>query len=417
MKLQSVRGTHDLFGVDAQKYLQVITALEGEAALFGYGPIFTPTFEFFEVFHRTLGESSDVVSKETYTFEDRGGDKITLRPEGTAGVVRSLVENGRLRELPVRHYYHGPMYRYERPQKGRQRQFHQIGFELIGVESHLGDIEVISLAWSLLKKLNLRGSTQLEINTIGDQESRQSYRSELVKYLTGIKDKLSDDSQKRLAVNPLRILDSKDAGDKSLLANAPEFSAHLNSASKDFYSKILDGLNSLGIPFEQNQKLVRGLDYYRHCVFEIKNSELGAQDTILGGGRYDGLVEMMGGPATPAVGWAAGIERLCLLLPDPAKPASLVFVVATEASCDNAALKLANELREQMIGVEVPYSGNMSKKMKKADKAQAPFAIIIGPDELAKNAVVIKDLRKNTQQQHPIDQVATHLSRLLSTKV
>jgi histidyl-tRNA synthetase len=412
-KLQSARGTHDLFGADVYKHLTVTEQLNLTAKLFGYTPIATPIFEFFEVFHRTLGETSDVVSKETYTFEDRGGEKITLRPEGTAGVVRSLIEHGRLRELPVRHFYNGPMFRYERPQKGRQRQFHQVGFELFGVENHFGDVELIHVAWSFLKSLKLQGDVVLEINSIGDQDSRKAYRDELVKYLQAHTSQLSEDSQKRLVTNPLRILDSKEKTDQDLLKNAPQFDSYLNQESKDFFNGVQEGLKALGIPFVINPRLVRGLDYYRHCVFEIKSSALGAQDTILGGGRYDGLIPMMGGPATPAVGWAAGIERLALLMPVVPESTIDAFVFGMDQSTELHALSIAAELRDAGISVEVPYSGNMGKKLKKADKAQAKVAIIIGADEFAKGEVMVKDLRANQQTSIPVKSLIKHIQPLL----
>ncbi|MGZ3744950.1 MAG: histidine--tRNA ligase, partial [Pseudobdellovibrionaceae bacterium] len=314
-KFQRVRGTRDLLPEDNIKFRFVETTAHQLSLLYGYGEIETPLFEFSEVFHRTLGETSDVVSKETYTFLDRGGDSITLRPEGTAGVARAFVSEGMAQNLPLKFYYSGSMFRYERPQKGRYRQFKQLGVECLGVDSPLADAECIAMAWDLLKKIGIAGKCHLEINTLGDTESRVLYRKALVDYFSQHWEKLSDDSKMRLEKNPLRILDSKDEGDRALIAQAPSLQDHLNESSKVFFAALLKGIESLGIPFKINTKLVRGLDYYCHTVFEFVTSELGAQGTVLGGGRYDGLIEMMGGPKTPGVGWAAGVDRLSELVP------------------------------------------------------------------------------------------------------
>ncbi|MBM3560046.1 MAG: histidine--tRNA ligase, partial [Alphaproteobacteria bacterium] len=316
-RLQPVRGTRDLFGAEALSHLHVVETAREVARRFGYAPAATPVFEFTDVFAHTLGETSDIVTKEMYTFTDKGGDSLTLRPEGTAGVARAVISGGLASELPLKLFYAGPMFRHERPQKGRLRQFHQIGVELLGVPEPSGDIEVVALGAEVLERLGVRAATTLEINTLGDAESRGAYRDALVGYLSGHVVRLSADSRERLERNPLRILDSKDEGDRAVVAGAPSFADYLTPAARDFFAAVRDGLAALGIDHTVNPRLVRGLDYYCHTAFEFTTTALGAQGTVLAGGRYDGLIETMGGPATPGVGWAAGIERLAMLLAEP----------------------------------------------------------------------------------------------------
>ena len=300
--LQPVRGTHDILPEESRKRRFITDTAFGIAERYGYGEVSTPIFEFSDVFHRTLGDSSDVVSKETYSFEDRGGESLTLRPEFTAGVVRAFLSNGLQQNLPCRFAYHGPAFRYERPQKGRQRQFHQVGMECIGVADPLADIEAIALAWDVLNALDLGDAVVLELNSLGDAKSRAAYREALVAYFTKHQDKLSADSQTRLVKNPLRILDSKNEGDRALIADAPQMQDSFTDEAKGIFAKVTTGLEALGIPYAHNQRLVRGLDYYTHTVFEFTCDRLGAQGTLLAGGRYDGLVEMMGGQPTAGVG-------------------------------------------------------------------------------------------------------------------
>jgi len=314
-KYQSVRGTRDLLPELKQTFRLIDETAYKTAKNYGFKEIETPIFEFSDVFHRSLGETSDAVSKETYTFTDRGGDSITLRPEGTAGVVRSFISEGLAQHVPLKLYYYGPMFRYERPQKGRYRQFYQFGVEVLGLESALADVECLDLAWTILKNLKLSERCILEINTLGDIESRNAYRTALVNYLTPFKSQLSADSQVRFEKNPMRILDSKDEGDKKIVAGAPLMENYLNDTSKKFFSDVLAGLDKLKIPYKINSKLVRGLDYYCHTVFEFTTTELGAQSAILSGGRYDGLTEMLGGPKTAGVGWAAGVDELKIAAP------------------------------------------------------------------------------------------------------
>src|SRR5213082_1854738 len=357
-ELQPARGTQDLLPETARRHRRVSETAREMAALYGFAEIATPIFEFTEVFARPIGEHTDIVAKEMYTFIDRGAEEITLRPENTAGVVRAVLSNGLTQSTPLKFFYSGPMFRYERPQKGRFRQFHQIGVELIGVAQPQADIEVIALGQRILKALGIADRVVLELNTLGDPESRAAYRKALVGYFSARISELSEDSRRRLERNPLRILDSKDPGDQRLTAEAPDFAEYLNEASRAFFARVRDGLDMLGIAYRRNPRLVRGLDYYTHTAFEFVSSELGAQGTVIGGGRYDGLVELMGGPAMPGVGWAAGIERLAMLIAEPPPPPRPVALVPLGEAAERAALKLGEALRDAGLVVELTYGGN-----------------------------------------------------------
>ena len=409
--LQPVRGTHDLYAEDGRRHRHVVETARAVAETYGYDEIATPIFEFSEVFKRTLGDVSDIVTKEMYSFVDRGGEALTLRPEGTAGVCRALVSNGMLQNLPLKFFYHGPMFRYERPQKGRQRQFHQIGIELLGVAQPQADVEVIALGARILERLGIRGRITLELNTLGDTESRQAYRTALVGYLSGFKDKLSEDSRMRLDRNPLRILDSKDEGDRRIVANAPLFSDHLNEVSRTFFAAVTADLDRLGIEYKLNPLLVRGLDYYSHTAFEFTTDALGAQGTVMAGGRYDGLLEMMGGPATPGVGWAAGIERLAMLAEAPQAKRRPIAVIPAGDAAQGPALQLAERLRGAGFTVDLGYSGNLGKRMKRANKVGAIAAVILGEDELARNGVTLRDLDSGEQEALPLVDLEERLAR------
>lgn len=399
-KLQRVRGTRDIMPEENNIFRFVEGCAYSTALLYGYGEIETPIFEFSEVFHRILGETSDVVNKETYTFLDRGGESITLRPEGTAGVARAFVSEGLAQNLPLKFYYTGPMFRYERPQKGRYRQFNQVGVECLGLETPLADVECLALAWEVLKKIGLSEKCKLEINTLGDPESRAIYREALIKYFSQYKEQLSADSQVRLEKNPLRILDSKDENDRKLIAGAPSLADHLNETSRSFFAQVIAGIEKLEIPYEINPRLVRGLDYYCHTVFEFTTTELGAQGTVLAGGRYDGLIETMGGPKTPGVGWAAGIERLSELTPKEkvADNSPLIALVGADATGELESLKLAQELRALGLKVENILNGKMAKKMQKAAKIGSHFALILGSQEVENKQVTIKNLTTGEQK-------------------
>lgn len=414
-KLQPVRGTHDLLPEDARRHRHIVDTALTVSGRYGFGEIQTPIFEFTEVFKRTLGEASDVVSKEMYTFVDNGGEEITLRPEGTASVARALISGGLTQSLPLKFFYQGPMFRYERPQKGRQRQFHQTGIELLGVPEPQADIEVLACGADILDALGILEHTTLELNTLGDVESRKAYRAALVAYFSDHVDALSEDSRRRLEVNPLRILDSKNDGDRALVANAPRFDDHLNPLSQDFFATVTAGLDGLGIGWTRNPHLVRGLDYYCHTAFEFTTDKLGSQGTVMGGGRYDGLVETMGGPAIPGVGWAAGIERLALLGEAlgsiPADVPRPIAIVPMGEAADAEALKLAHRLRKAGFSVDHGYSGNTGKRMKRAAKMAARAAIIIGDDELARGAVQLRDLDAGDQEEVPAAAIEERLAR------
>lgn len=414
-KLQPVRGTHDLLPADTRKFRAVINEAYRIARLYGYGEIATPIFEFSEVFHRTLGDTSDVVTKETYSFTDRGGESLTLRPEFTASIARSFISNGLHDQLPLKFFYAGPAFRYERPQKGRQRQFHQLGAELLGVAEPQGDIEAIALAHQILTALGLSDKVTLEINSLGDAESRTQYRGALVGYFQSHVSGLSEDSRARLERNPLRILDSKDEGDRAIVAGAPRMQDCMTQAARDYYASVLGSLADLGIAATPNERLVRGLDYYNHTVFEFTTSMLGAQGTVLAGGRYDGLIELMGGPPTPGIGWAAGIERLVSLidfgqasfLTDPVRPIALIPL---GDAAEKRALVLAQELRHAGFTIDLGTRGNLSKRMKKADKIGACVAVIIGDSELEKQIAMVKDLEGGSQREMALSALISGLA-------
>lgn len=406
--LKEPRGTHDLIGDEKELQNFIMDTAKATSKNYGFEEIQTPIFESVDVFKRTLGEASDIVTKEMYTFEDKKGEVFVLRPEGTAGVARSFISHKMGRVLPLKFYYAGPMFRYERPQKGRQRQFHQVGIEFLGMESPTADIECISMAFNFLEQLKLKGKLTLLINTIGDQESRDNYRTALVNYLTPLKDKLSEDSQTRLEQNPLRILDSKSTEDQSLLEAAPKITDHLNAESKQFFKAVTDGLTQLSIPFEINDQLVRGLDYYNHCVFEVVSGDLGAQSTVLAGGRYNKLIEIMGGKSTPGVGWAAGVERLCLLTGHQLQAPKPIALIGTSPETDLELNKIAHTLRQKGLFCEIIYSGNMSKRLKKAEKKQAHTCIILSDDDLKNKKLVLKNMDSQEQKTIDFNQLLDH---------
>ncbi len=402
MKLQPARGTRDIYGKDLSAFLFVENTARDFAKRYGFGEIQTPVFEATEVFARGVGETSDIVSKEMYTFTDRGGESFTLRPEGTAGVVRAFISEGMEQNQPVKLFYAGPMFRYERPQKGRYRQLHQVGVEVLGATAPQTDVEVLCLAWDFLSALGLRPFIRLELNTLGDAESRAAYREALVAYFERFKDRLSEDSRTRLEKNPLRILDSKDEGDKKIVENAPAMIDFLNEDSRAFFDSVKAGLTEMGIPFVVNPRLVRGLDYYRHTVFEFITDSLGAQGTVLGGGRYDGLVEELGGPKTAGIGFGAGIDRLSLLLQETGKQPAEPRPIAVIPVGDDTLLpimKIAHDLRQNGFIVDMAYSGNMGKRMKKANKINACAAVIMGSDEYEKGIVTVRDLDTGDQNE------------------
>ncbi len=408
-QLRPPRGTHDLLGEEIRRQRHVAEGARIVAARYGYGEIATPVFEFTEVFQRTLGETSDIVTKEMYTFTDRGGDQITLRPENTAGVVRAMITGGLTQDLPQRFFYAGPMFRYERPQKGRLRQFHQIGVELIGAAEAEADVEVIALGADILERLGVLGDTVLELNTLGDRESRAAYREVLVAYLEERRERLSQDSLLRLERNPMRILDSKDEGDRAVIADAPLLHEHLNPASRDFFVRVQDGLARLGIASRLSPRLVRGLDYYTHTAFEFVTTALGAQGTVMAGGRYDGLMREMGGPDVPGVGWAAGIERLAMLTAAPPPDPRPVAIVPIGTEAEQRAFALAHELRRAGVAVDLAFKGKPGQRMKRADRIGARWAVSLGSDELARGVVRLRDLDSGTDEEVGLDGLAVRL--------
>ncbi len=409
--LQPVRGTHDILAEEFRLHKTVTDTAAEVASRYGFREMTTPIFEFTDVFSRTLGDTSDIVTKEMYTFEDRGGESITLRPEFTAGIARAFMSNGLAHETPVKTFSRGPVFRRERPQKGRLRQFHQVNVETIGVSEPLADIEVIAVGKHILDAIGIGGMPVLNINTLGDSASRQAYRAALVTYFEKYENDLSDDSRERLRRNPLRILDSKDPGDIALVADAPEMKPYLNADSQAFFDAVLGGLTDIGIAYEINPFLVRGLDYYTHTAFEFIAPVDGSNLAVLAGGRYDGLIKTMGGPPTPGVGWAAGVERLAMIIGDgpPALRPVAIIPVGVEAQAE--ALRLSERLRHAGFAVELGYSGNMKKRLNRANKAGAAAALLIGEDELAKNVATIRDMETGEQTEAPLASLEDHLAR------
>ncbi|NQV98471.1 MAG: histidine--tRNA ligase [Rhodospirillales bacterium] len=409
--LQPIRGTHDILAEDHRLYRLVTETAYEIAARYGYQEHSTPIFEFTDVFARTLGDTSDIVTKEMYTFQDRNGESLTLRPEYTAGICRMFMSNGMTQQLPLKVFCRGPMFRYERPQKGRQRQFHQIDAEILGVADPLADIEVIALGAHILDALGLTDRVKLELNTLGDAESRTAYRALLVEYFNDFRDKLSEESLIRLQKNPLRILDSKDKGDRLLVANAPLMAESLNALSEDFFAAVKDGLTGVGIAFQVEPHLVRGMDYYCHTAFEFTTDTLGAQGAVLAGGRYDGLIETMGGTPTPGIGWAAGVERLAMMVGE-APPAPRQIVVVPVGNDQHAeAFVITQRLRNAGFHVDLGFSGNVKKRLNRANKANALAAILVGEDEMAKGVVTLRDMETGEQSEAPLASLEEHLAR------
>jgi histidyl-tRNA synthetase len=371
---QPVRGTQSLLGEEADRHAAVVAAFDRVRRLFGFKRVEVPVIEPTAVFARTIGETTDVVSKEMYSFEDRGGESITLRPEFTAGICRAFLSEGWQRFVPLKVAAHGPAFRYERPQKGRFRQFHQLDAEIIGAGEPQADVEILSFADLLLKELGIDGAI-LQLNTLGDPETRAAWRDALHEHFRGRAGELSEDSQARLERNPLRILDSKAHQDWPVVDSAPPIDDFLTAEASDFFAAVTAGLDSAGIAWERAPRLVRGLDYYRHTAFEFVTDRLGAQGTVLAGGRYDGLMESLGGPHTPAVGWAAGIERLAMMIEAPAPECAAVAVVAENAAREADALGLTARLRAAGIAAESFTTGSPRKRYDRAMK-QSPGAIV-----------------------------------------
>lgn len=413
--LQPVRGTQDILPDTARRHRQVSETARRLAERYGFAEMATPIFEFAEVFARPIGETTDIVAKEMYTFDDHNGEKLALRPENTASVVRAILSNGLIQSIPLKLFYNGPMFRHERPQKGRFRQFHQIGVELIGVAHPQADIEVIALGRRILDELGVGHRIALELNSLGDTISRALYRGDLVKYLSDYASSLSEESRTRLQRNPLRILDSKDPRDQEIASGAPDFIGSLNPESRDFFARVCDGLDQLGIAYSRNPRLVRGLDYYTHTAFEFVTADLGAQGTVMGGGRYDGLVETMGGPPMPGVGWAAGIERLAMLIADPPPPPRPIAIIPIGDAGDQIAPLIAEDLRSTGYVVDLGYSGNLARRMRRANKLNASAAVMIGEDEIARGVATVRDLDSGAQTEVAMAELPAKLALLMGS--
>ncbi|MBB1362073.1 MULTISPECIES: histidine--tRNA ligase [unclassified Shewanella] len=406
-QIQAIRGMNDILPTQSPLWQKVEAVLRSSVSAFGYSEIRTPIVESTDLFKRSIGEVTDIVEKEMYTFEDRNSDSLTLRPEGTASTVRAGNEHGLLYNQEQRLWYMGPMFRHERPQKGRYRQFHQFGVEVYGIASADIDAEVLMLSARLWDLLGIKEHVALELNTLGDPAERAAYRDALIAFLEQHKDKLDEDSQRRMYSNPLRVLDSKDQQVQALLADAPALMDYLGEETKTHFSTLCELLDAVGIQYTINPRLVRGLDYYNRTVFEWVTTSLGSQGTVLAGGRYDGLVGQLGGKDTPAVGFAMGLERIVLLLEtleltSDIAPEVDVYVTAMGENCVVEAIKVAQELRQQLPTLKVMShcgGGNFKKQMKRADKSGAQFALIIGENEMANSQVAIKPLRTNDEQQ------------------
>ena len=386
---QAIRGTQDIFGAEAESFAFVVETFERVRKLYRFRRAEFPVFEKTEVFARSIGETTDIVSKEMYSFEDRGGESLTLRPEFTAGIARAYLTNGWQQHAPVKLATHGPLFRYERPQKGRYRQFHQIDAEIIGAAEPQADVELLAMADQVIHELGIEGVT-LHLNTLGDGDSREAWRTALVEHFRSVKDELSEESQERLEKNPLRILDSKDRRDQRFVADAPKIDDFLTDEACAFFDAVTGGLDAAGVKWVRAESLVRGLDYYRHTAFEFIPDEgsaaadaLGSQSTILGGGRYDGLIESLGGPATPAVGWAAGIERLAMLVGEKGEePASLMIVVESDAAAvREAGQKVLNTARRVGIDSEMIATGSPRKRYDKAVKSGAAAILSLSDED------------------------------------
>jgi len=410
-KPQAVRGTRDLFGDDILKFNLVVDTARKVSEKYGFKQFETPIFEFSDVFEKNLGETSDIIEKEVYKFKDRGDNYLTLRPEFTAGIVRAFLNNGPMQQqLPQKLFSYGPVFRYDRPQKGRYRQFYQINCECIGSSESYADVETIKIAYDILKDIGLKDIT-LEINSLGCPISMKKFEKALIEYLNKYKDQLSEDSKKRLEKNPLRILDSKDETDKKIVANAPIISEFYTKEAKEFFDQVLQGLKTIEIKYKINPLIVRGLDYYTSTVFEFTTNDLGAQNAVLGGGRYDDFVEQMGGKPTPAIGFGGGIDRMMLLTSQKVQQTRAIAIVPISDNENEFALKLANELREKNLCIEFLYSGKIKKKLDKANFLNAKYAIIIGEDEIKTGELTVKDLDKGENKKVVKDKLIQYISQ------
>lgn len=422
-QIAAIRGMNDIYGQQAMAFQQVLQAAEQTLHQYGYQPVRLPLVEKTELFARSIGEVTDIVEKEMYTFADRNGDSLSLRPEGTAGCVRAMIENGLTHNQIQKLYYSGPMFRHERPQKGRYRQFHQLGVEVFGLDGPDIDVELIALSARLWEQLGLNG-LELQINSLGSQQARAAYREDLVAYLQSREAELDEDSLRRLNTNPLRVLDTKNPAMQDVVAKAPKLMDALDVESKQHFEQLCAQLDDLGLDYVINPNLVRGLDYYNRSVFEWVTNDLGAQGTVCAGGRYDGLVEQIGGKSTPAVGFALGIERLMALIIDQQNPASEipadVYVVLAGDQAVRPGLVLAEMLRDALPNLSIQMhcgGGSFKSQLKKADKSGATYAVILGDNEVSQQVATIKSLRQQTEQQSLAwDELVTFFSQAMQKR-
>ena len=374
---QKIRGTQDIWGEDADRFQAVVAAFERVRRLYGFGRVEMPVFESTAVFARSIGETTDIVSKEMYSFEDRGGDHLTLRPEFTAGICRAYLSEGWQQHAPIKLATHGPAFRFERPQKGRYRQFHQLDAEIIGAGEPAADVEIIAMGAQLIDELGIGDRVELKLNTLGDPATRDAWRSGLVDHFQGRRNDLSPESRMRLEKNPLRILDSKERQDWPIVDSSPVVDDYLTPEAADYFARVTGGLDAAGIAWTRDPRLVRGLDYYRHTAFEFVTDDLGAQNAVIAGGRYDGLIESLGGPHTPAVGWAAGIERLGMLIELPRNGAAAIAVVPDRPELESEAFALAQRLRRNGIATDLSFRGNAKKRIENARKKNVSAVLIL----------------------------------------
>ncbi|MDC2992701.1 histidine--tRNA ligase [Pelagibacteraceae bacterium] len=410
MKLRSVRGTHDIFGEEIEKFNLISKIVSKNAYLNDFKEVQTPIFEFSDLFAKPLGEQSDVVLKEMYSFEDRNNEILTLRPEYTTPMIRAAITNNLLNDLPLKIFGIGPMFRRERPQKGRYRQFNQINFEILGTKDFLADVELILLSNNILKELLPKSKIRLQINSLGDKKTLIDFKTSLTRYFNANKKKLSEDSIKKINTNPLRILDSKNEEDIEISKSSPKIYEHLTNEAKKHYEDLKKALNLLEINFEENINLVRGLDYYCNTVFEYKSDNLGSQDTLLGGGRYDGLIKVLGGPDIPGIGWAAGIERIALLMEYEKKINSTIHIAVTNEKFTDYFLHLKKYLNENSISSYWNYKYNLKKSFTKANTSSASHIIIIGENEFNGNFFTIKNLMTGEQKELKLNQIFNHIN-------
>ncbi len=409
MKINPIRGTHDLFGVELKKYNKIISEVNDNAQKFGFNELITPIFESSELFKKPLGEQSDVVLKEMYTFKDRNEDEITLRPEYTTPMIRAAISNGLLNNLPAKFFGTGQMFRRERPQKGRYRQFNQINFENFGSDDFFADIEIINLANTILKNILPESKITLHLNTLGTRENLKNYKQILSNYFNKYKNSLSADSVNKINSNPLRILDSKHIEDEKIIEKSPKLIELISKLDLKSYEEIKNCLIDLNIPIYEDLNLVRGLDYYCHTVFEFKTDEIGSQDTLIGGGRYNGLIKILGGKDIPGVGWAGGIERIMLLMKETVFNEKQIHLAIQEPNFKNEAIKIYDFLVKNNFSVYWNYKYNLKKSLSIASEKKAQFIIIVGERDKTKNNFVLKNLFSGEQKIVDLNNILEHI--------